>query len=82
MTSSEFINWLNEDDLRRELFRSDPVGVVEKAEMTIQDILLLPETWKNLRNFSMRDMQAYLRLLEFIAKHGPEMSSNQPDQTR
>jgi hypothetical protein len=81
MNPSEFIKLLNKDSNRRELFRADPVGLVSQADMMIGDILIVVgEAFKNLQNMSMRDMEACLRLLQYIEKNGPEITRRAKEQ--
>jgi hypothetical protein len=81
MDPSEFINSLNQSNGRRELFRADPIGLVAQENMPIIDMLMVvSEAAKHLQNMSIQDHYACLRLLQYIAKYGPEITRRDKGQ--
>lgn len=70
MNSKKFIDQLNSDEYLREAFRSDPLKTVERFHLTFGDALeLAADLPSGLQGSDLRDLQAILQLLEYIAKH-------------
>jgi len=66
---ARMIRRLKSDEEFRQLFRSDPVRAVIEYELTIGEALELMAS-SDLPSGTIQDMQARLRLLEFIASYG------------
>lgn len=69
MKATDLIERLNEDEYLLEAFRSNPLAVVDRCNMTIGEVIDIGRQLKELRQCSLRDYQAYTILLEFIAKN-------------
>ena len=67
MTAKELVQLMNEDEYLLEAFRSNPLKVLERFELTTLEAMNLMGELHGLKQRSLRDLQAMTKVLQFLA---------------